>query len=66
MGLIGPQGQKAASSSTVFHNYINCFGFLASFGQDGCVKGRKMGHITVTGFTPASALEQIRPVLKAA
>ena len=25
--------------------------------EEGCVKGRKMGHITVTGFTPASALE---------
>ena len=35
------------------------------YGKDGCVKGRKMGHITVTGFTPASALEQIRPVLVA-
>eukprot|EP00435_Cladocopium_sp_Y103_P007915 s3659_g2.t1 len=35
------------------------------YGKEGCVKGRKMGHITVTGFTPASALEEIRPVLKA-
>ena len=35
------------------------------YGKEGCVKGRKMGHITVTGFTPASALEQIRPVLVA-
>lgn len=35
------------------------------YGKDGCVKGRKMGHITVTGFTPASALENMRPVLVA-
>ncbi|CAE7247419.1 ade6 [Symbiodinium natans] len=35
------------------------------YGKDGCAKGRKMGHITVTGFTPASALEEIRPVLVA-
>ena len=34
--------------------------------QEGCAKGRKMGHITVTGFTPASALEEIQPVLAAA
>lgn len=27
--------------------------------EEGCVKGRKMGHITVTGFTPASALEAV-------
>ncbi|CAE7723260.1 ade6 [Symbiodinium sp. CCMP2592] len=35
------------------------------YGKEGCVKGRKMGHITVTGFTPAAALEAIRPVLVA-
>ncbi|CAE7269091.1 ade6 [Symbiodinium necroappetens] len=35
------------------------------YGKEGCAKGRKMGHITVTGFTPASALEEIRPVLAA-
>ncbi|CAE8715150.1 unnamed protein product, partial [Polarella glacialis] len=35
------------------------------YGKVGCTKGRKMGHITVTGFTAASALERIKPILAA-
>jgi len=35
------------------------------YGKTGCAKGRKMGHITVTGFTAAGALQQMKPVLLA-